>query len=713
MSSAHVPLPLFPLPPYPPARLGDDAEVHHGELVADPYRWLEDAESAETGAFVTAENEVTEAYLACLPAREAIRRRLAELWSFPRYGVPFERDGRWFQFRNAGLQDQRVLYVMGAPDDEGRVLLDPNTLSDDGTVAITDFEVTRDGRLLAYATSRAGSDWTTWHVRSVDEGTDLADRLEWCKFSGASWLADGSGFYYSAPDPPQPGSELQAQSRHGRVFRHRLGRSQAEDELVFETPDEPDWGSSGTVTDDGRYLVVSIARGTFPESQLHVLDLEHPELGVRPLIGDFSAVAELVTNVGSSFFVLTGSGAERRRLVAIELADGITAPPPDSWREVIPQADGTLVHARHCGEHLVCHYLEDAHSVLRVYDLGGALVRDVPLPGLVSLFDADEAPDSIQGRPSNPLVFFKVASFLEPGSIWCHDLESGETSIVRSSAAPFDASSYVTEMVFAISEDGTKLPVFVSRRRDVTPTGDVPVLLYGYGGFNVPMRPAFSEQMAVFMERGGVYAEAVLRGGGEYGKAWHDAGRLANKQNVFDDFCACARHFIQTGWSRPGRVAIIGASNGGLLVGACITQHPELFGAAVAEVGVLDMLRFHKFTIGWAWTSDFGDPDDPEQYLWPRAYSPLHHVVPGTKYPPTLITTGDHDDRVVPGHSLKFTAALQAAVAGLPDAGPILLRVETSAGHGAGKPTSKQIAERADVLAFLEIALGLHETGAL
>jgi prolyl oligopeptidase len=700
------------LPSYPPARLGDDAEIRHGELVADIYRWLESADSPETAAFVTAQNEVTAAYLEGVPTREVIRRRLAELWSFPRLGVPFERGGRWFQFRNSGLQDQRVLFVMSSPDDEGRVLLDPNVLAADGTVSVNTYEVSPDGRLLAYATSSAGSDWKTWHVRAVDDGNDLDDRIEWSKFSGAAWSGDGSGFYYGAPDRPAAGTELQAECRNQRVFCHRLGTPQTEDDRVFETPDEPEWVPSATVTDDGNYLVVSISRGTFPESQLHVLDLDHAELGWRPLVADFSSLSEFVTNVRSRFFVLTGSGAERHRLVAVDLGDDAAGPAgpagtaPEEWREIIPEAAGTLVGVRHCGAHFVCHYLEDAHSVLRIHDLDGAFVQEVPLPGIVSLFDADEEPDSIQGRPGTALFFFKVTSFLEPGSIWCHDLGSGETSIVSPSQAPFDAAAYVTEQVFATSDDGTRVPLFVSRRRDVTPTGDVPVLLHGYGGFNVAITPGFRVQMAVWMERGGIFAEAVLRGGGEYGKSWHDGGRLANKQNVFDDFRACARYFTESGWSRPERVAICGASNGGLLVGASITQHPEEFGAAVAEVGVFDMLRFHKFTIGWAWTSDFGDPDDPEQYPWPRAYSPLHHVVSGTKYPPTLIMTGDHDDRVVPGHSLKFAAAMQAAVAGVTDAGPILLRVETSAGHGAGKPTTKQIAERTDVLAFLEAALG-------
>jgi prolyl oligopeptidase len=639
-------------------------------------------------------------------SRDDIRRQLTELWSLPRVGVPFERGGHWFQFRNSGLQDQQVLFVMETLYDLGRPLLDPNSFSGDGTVAVTALSVSSDGQLVAYATSAGGSDWRTWRIRRVTDGVDLEDVVEWSKYSEAAFLGDGSGFFYGAPDRPAAGTELHAESRNLRILLHRCGTSQAEDELVFAAPHEPEWVPHPSVTFDGRYLVVSISCGTAPESRVLVLDLEEPALGLRPLVADFSSVAEVVANVGSRFYVLTEAGAPRRRLVTIDLEDAANG--PDAWREVIGERDDTLVSAKHCGGRLVCHYLEDAHSVLRIFELDGTFVSNVPVPGFVSLLESASGGDSLEGLPSRPTVHFKVTSFLESGSVWSHDLESGTTELVTPSAARLDAADYVTEQVFAVSADGTKVPLFVSRRRDVVPTGEIGVLLHGYGGFNIAITPAFSVAAAVFMQRGGIFAEAVLRGGGEYGKAWHDDGRLARKQNVFDDFCACARYFSDAGWSRPGRLAISGGSNGGLLVGACLTQHPELFGAAVPEVGVLDMLRFHKFTIGWAWTSDFGDPDDPEQFPWPRAYSPLHHLVAGTPYPPTLVMTGDHDDRVVPGHSLKFAAALQAAVAGDPAAGPVLLRVETSAGHGAGKPTSKLIAERADFLAFLEAALGLN-----
>jgi prolyl oligopeptidase len=493
-----------------------------------------------------------------------------------------------------------------------------------------------------------------------------------------------------------PGREYLDKTRVRRVLFHRLGTEQAEDELVFAAPEEPEWLPDATVTDDGRFLIVSISRGTAPESQLWVLDLAdtaEPATGLRPLVPDFGSIVEAVATVGSTFYLLTDHEAERRRIVAVDF----DRPDRDHWREVVPESADTLRDAHWFGGRLVCHYLHDAHSVVRVHELDGTHVRDIPLPGIASL-------EGIDGRHDRDLVHLLATSFTESGSLWLHDLGSGQTALVRPSGCRIDPAAYVTEQVSVTSADGTRIPVFVTRRRDVTPTGDVPALLYGYGGFNIPLTPSFSVTWAVWLERGGLLAVANLRGGGEYGRAWHDAGRLARKQNVFDDFAACARWLSESGWSRPERIAVNGRSNGGLLVGASLTQHPELFGAAVPEVGVLDMLRFHTFTIGWAWTSDYGDPDEPEPYSWVRAYSPLHNVRPGVAYPPTLVLTGDHDDRVVPGHSFKFTAALQAAQGG---AAPVLVRVETETGHGVGKPTRKAIAERADVLAFLDQALTL------
>ncbi len=676
---------------YPPARRADVVEELHGVAIADPFRWLESADDPDTRAWVAAQNQLTESFLARVPAREEIRARLSELWDYPRFDVPFERGGRWFQTRNTGLQDQGVLYVAASPGGEGRVVLDPNTRSEDGTVAIAGLEVSEDGSLLAYATSAAGSDWMTWRVRDVATGLDRDDVVEWCKFSGAAWRRDGSGFFYGALPRPEPGHEFDAESRALRILFHQIGAAQLDDPVVFAAPDQPEWLPAAAVSDDGRYLIISIQRGTNPEIRIEVLDLDDPDGGYRTLVTGFDTKVAVVGNAGSTFYVSTDLNADLGRLVAIDLED----PGPDRWRQVVAERPETLVAAYLFGGRLLCHYLQDAHSVLRVYEPDGAPVREIPLVGMVSV-------DGIAGRATSSTVHFRVTSFTESGAVWSYDLATGRTATVHPSTARIDPGDYLTEQVFATSGDGTRVPMFLTRRRDVAPTGEVPALLYGYGGFDIPITPSFSLPFAVWMERGGLLAIANLRGGGEYGRAWHDGGRLAHKQQVFDDFRACARYLQESGWSEPRRTAIYGGSNGGLLVGASLTQHPEAFGAAVSAVGVFDMLRFHRFTIGWAWTSDFGSPDDPEQFRWLLAYSPLHNVRPGTCYPPSLLLTGDHDDRVVPGHSLKFAATLQSAQAC--DA-PVLLRVETAAGHGAGKPLSKVIAENADRLTFIEVAL--------
>jgi prolyl oligopeptidase len=736
------------VPVPPPTRTVDQVDDYHGETVADPYRWLEDTNSAETRAWIAEQNRVTQQYLSQFPEREAIRARLGEMFDYPRWDVPFERGGRWFQTRNSGLQNQSPLYLMRSPDDEGTVLLDPNEMSPDGTVSLSSLSVTDDGSLVAYAASAAGSDWMTWHVRDVECGEDLPDMVEWAKFASAAWLPDGSGFFYGAAARPEPGAEYTESTRSQRVQFHRLGTSQREDFVVFEAPEEPDWLPYAEVTEDGRYCLITISRGTNPESSILVLELGQGGQGGgggeggegaapvsgradraafesgggagRWLVEGHFAKARVITNVGSTFYVLTDQDADRQRIVAIELG----RPEVANWREVVAEREALLLGARNCGGHLVCHFLEDACSRLKVFGLDGAFVREIPVPPFSALRADDEAAP-VEGRAGSDLCHFGLWSFTDAGSIWSHDVATAETSRLRRSQAPLDESAVVTEQVFVEADDGVKVPMFLVRRRDVVADGEVPVLLYGYGGFDIPLTPEFNWARAVFVERGGMMAIANLRGGGEYGKPWHDAGRLATKQRVFDDFCECARWLASSGWSRPGRIAINGGSNGGLLVGACLTQHPELFGAAVPEVGVLDMLRYHLFTIGWAWTSDFGNPDNPEEYPWLRAYSPLHNVQEGLSYPPTLVMTGDHDDRVVPPHSFKFAAALQAAqarrgpTAALTANGssehepgesepvaPVLIRIETSAGHGHGKPVSKIIAERADMLTFVEAAVG-------
>jgi len=689
---------------YPPTATGSDAGDYHGEIVADPYRWLENTTSPETTAWIVAQNALTRTALA--GAGEAERAALTELVTnladYPRYGVPFERGGRWFQFRNSGLQDQPVLYVLDSPEGSGQPLLDPNGLSADGTVAVSGAEVSDDGRLLAYATSAGGSDWQTWRVRDVATGKDTDDVIEWSKFSGAAWRKDATGFYYCALDRPEAGREYLAVDSLQRIFFHRIGTDQTEDELVFARPEQPDWMPWAQVSDDGRYLIISVSVGTAPQAQLHAIDLTEPRGELTTLIGDFESTAEVVTTVGTKFYLVTDYQAERKRLVAVSADDTAR----EHWREVIGEADDTLVDARYYGGKLICHYLHNAHSVLRVHELDGSLTGEIPLPGLASIGDVCGNGTGLSGRPSSDLMHFGVTSFAESGSLWSYQIAAGKAEEVRPSTARIDPGKYQTEQVFATSDDGTAISVFLTRRTDLEPTGDAPVLLYGYGGFDIPITPSFGVLHAAWLETGGMLAVANLRGGGEYGRAWHEGGRLAVKQNVFDDFCACARWLADSGWSRADRIAIEGGSNGGLLVGACLTQHPELFGACIAHVGVFDMLRFHKFTIGRAWTSDYGNPDDAVQYRWLRAYSPLHNLTPGQPYPATLLLTGDHDDRVVPGHSFKFAAALQAAQGG---EAPALIRIETSAGHGAGKPTSKIIAESADVLAFLRLALAITD----
>jgi prolyl oligopeptidase len=687
---------------YPPTAKGSDADDYHGEIIADPYRWLENTNAQETTAWITAQNALTQDWLAQAGDRDAIRERLVKLADYPKYGVPFERGGRWFEFRNSGLQDQAVLYVLDAPDDEGTVLLDPNALATDGTVAISGVAVTSDGSLLAYGTSAAGSDWQTWRVRDTSTGTDLPDVVEWAKSDDVAWRKDKSGFYYMAPEPPAPGTEYLAESGLRRILFHRIGRPQSDDEVVFTHPEHPDWYPRAQVSEDGRFLIISVYSGTAPQAQVHVLDLSEAGAALRPLVGDFESIADVVGTEGTTFYLVTDHLAERKRLVAAEL----DRPDRENWVEVIGQRQDTLLAAYKFGGKFVCHYLRDAHSVLLARDADGGNGREIAVPGYGSVEDACRIGEGVTGRDGSELMHFGLTSFAEPGAVWSHNLSTGQTALVRQSTAALDAGRFTVDQVRVTSADGTELTMFLARRDDIRPTGDVPVLLYGYGGFDIPITPGFSLLLAAWMDAGGLLAVANLRGGGEYGRAWHDAGRLANKQNVFDDFCACARWLASAGWSRADRIAITGASNGGLLVGACLTQHPELFGACVAYVGVLDMLRFDKFTVGRAWVADYGSPDDPEQFRWLRAYSPLHNLTPGRSYPATLLLTGDHDDRVVPGHSFKFAAALQAAQGG--DA-PVLIRVETSAGHGAGKPTSKIIAESADVLAFLRQALAITD----
>jgi prolyl oligopeptidase len=693
--------------------------------VADPYRWLEDSTAPEVALWVASQNELTESLLSRVPSRQEIGSQVRRWWDYPRVGVPFERGGRWFQASWSGLQNQPVLWVTDAPAAQGRVLIDPNSLAADGTVALNSVSVSPDGSTLAYATSASGSDWLTWRLRDVVSGADLADELRWCKSGTAEWAKDGSGFYYAAMSRPRPGRELLDASGATRILFHRRGTTQDDDEAVF-TPDDPATYCEAKVSTDGRYLVLSLSRGIGPGGQVRVLELDHRDAGWQVLIPACEAKVAVVASQGPVFYVLTDDIADKRRIVAIDAA-ALPAGEPLSRagaeraasggpgregrgsrtalpgaREVVAESADTLLEAHFFGGRLIGHYLRQACSLLRVFELDGTNAGDIPLPGLVTLGGTRH--DLIEGAPASDIVHFEVESFTEPASLWRHDLGSGQTTLVSPAAVRLSPDEYVTEQVMVTSADGTAVLMFLVRRRDLRRSGDVPVLLYGYGGVGVSVTPEFSPAWAAWVERGGLLAVASLRGGGEYGRAWHEAGRRASKQNAFEDFCACARWLASSGWSRADRIAINGASNGGLLVGACLTRHPELFGAAVADAGVFDMLRFPLFTVGRAWTTEYGDPADPGQYRWLRRYSPLHSVAPG-RFPPVLLTTSDHDDRVVPGHSFKFAAALQAAQTA---SAPVLLAVRRDAGHSRrGKPADKAIAEAADCLTFLEGALGI------
>ena len=685
---------MAPMPrlTYPTPPTADQVDDYHGTPIGDPYRPLEDSDAPASRAWIAAQNELTARVLGELPARPTIRERLAELWNYPRAGAPWRRRDRWFQLRNTGLQDQDVLWTADGPEAEGTVLLDPNRLSAHGTTALSDLAVSESGELVACAMSEAGSDWHTWSVRRAATGEGLPDRIAWCKFSSAAWTHDDAGFFYGRYPEPAADAAHEATNRDMELCYHRLGTDAATDRLVFSTPDHPDWGFEPAVSDDGRLLVISVWRGTDPETRIYVADLEDGvEVAVvRPLLDEADARYEIIATIDGTLYLLTDREAPLGRVIAVDVGD------PEHAREVIPQGDDALEQVRLVGNRLAAVTLHHASHRLAIFELDGRHVVDVTLPGIGTVVD-------MAGRRSDDELFLTFMTFAAPASLLAVNMADGAVREVGRPALAWDPGDFVTRQVFVTSDDGTRVPLFLTHHRDAGPGGDVPTLLYGYGGFGVSIGPTFKPDWLAWMERGGLLAVASLRGGGEYGKAWHDAGRLASKQNVFDDFAACARWLATSGWTRAARIGISGRSNGGLLVGACLTQHPELFGAAVAGVGVMDMLRFHRFTIGWGWTSDYGSADDPEQFRTLLAYSPLHNLRAGTAYPATLVTTGDHDDRVVPGHSFKFAAALQAAQAG---EAPILARIETDAGHGHGKPVSKQIDERTDELAFLELALG-------
>lgn len=670
---------------YPATHRGDATDQYHGVTVADPYRWLEDAESDATAAWVKAQNEQTRAYLDGIAQRPQLVNRLTELWNYERFGIPVRRGETYFFTHNDGLQNQNVLYKTRSLDAPREILLDPNTLSEDGTVALSSWAPTRDGKLIAYSLADGGSDWRTIRVRDVATGNDSGDEIRWVKFSPIAWLPDASGFFYCRYDAPEPGQELSGTNYFQKLYFHQLGRPQSDDTLIYQRDDEKEWGFSPTVSEDGSLLVISNWRSTERVSQIFVKDLADPNSSVRPLITGFDAEYDFVERQGDELFFLTDSDAPRRRLIAVNVNDG------SSRREVIATGDDVLESASLFGDTFFANYLKDARSLVKLYSIDGMPIRELDLPGLGTasgfggLRDADE-------------TFFTFTNYITPASVYRIDLKTDEVTLWRQPVVAIDVDAYQTEQIFFESRDGTKVPMVITRHRDTKLDGNNRTLLYGYGGFDISLTPTFSPAVAGWLDSGGIYAVANLRGGGEYGRQWHESGMLFNKQNVFDDFIAAAETLIKLNYTTPQRLAIRGGSNGGLLVGAVMTQRPDLFGACLPAVGVLDMLRFHKFTIGWAWVGEYGSSDDAKQFEYLMTYSPLHRLKAGTCYPATLITTADRDDRVVPAHSFKFAAALQHAQG---CDRPTLIRIETRAGHGAGTPVSKSIDEYADLWAFL------------
>jgi len=675
---------------YPDTPRVDQLDVLHGVPVADPYRWLEDLDSPETRAWITAQNRLTAEYLESLPERAALRRRLGELWDFPRWGAPFRQGEHYFFIRHDGLRNQSVLYTQDRLDGEPRVLLDPNQLSGDGTVALAAFNLSEDGRYLAYGLTNGGTDWQEWRVREVETGRDLSDLLRWVKFSQSAWTHDAAGFFYCRYDEPVEG-RLGHANFWQKIYYHRLGTDQAVDVLVYDRPDDREMGFIPYVSDDGRYLLIHAWKGTEDENALFFKDLGEPGLPVRDLLSAFDASYTYVGNDGPIVWLQTDAGAPRGRLIAVDLRD----PEPGRWRELIPETEETLQGVTSVGRRFVALYLQDAASRVRIFERDGRPVRELELPGLGSV-------SGFAGTQKSSETFYVFCSYTTPGTVYHHDVESGATRLFGQPEVAFDPESFETRQVFYESRDGTRVPMFITGKKGLPLDGSRPTFLYGYGGFNTSMTPAFSVPYLAWMERGGVYAVANLRGGGEYGEDWHLAGTRRNKQNTFDDLIAAGEWLIANGYTSRERLALGGHSNGGLVAAAVLIQRPDLAGAVLVGVGVLDMLRFHKFTIGWGWVSDYGSPEDAEDFALLHAYSPYHNVRPGTAYPAVLITTADHDDRVVPAHSFKFAAALQHAHGG---PAPVLIRIETRAGHGTGKPITKQIGEAADELSFLWSAL--------
>jgi len=670
---------------YPQPPKSGQTDDYFGTKIADPYRDLENADAAPTRKWIEAENKLTFDYLAAIPERKQINDKLTALWNYEKFTVPFRDGGRYFVSRNTGLQNQNVLHTASALPGDLKPLLDPNTLSKDGTVALSGIDVSDDGKLLAYGLAVAGSDWQEWKVRDIATGKDLSDDVKWVKFSTASWKHDGSGFFYSRYDAPASADQLKQANYFHKVYFHKLGTPQSKDELIYERKDHKDWNFSPQVTEDGEFLIITVSQGTDPKNRIFYKELKDPKASVVELLDKQDASYKFIAHYEGEFLFSTDLDAPRGRIVAINSIE------PSHIHTIVPEAADKLESVELVNDLFIASYLKDAHSVVRLFHLSGEAAGEIPLPGLGTA-------SGFTGKRTDTETFYSYVSFTEPSTVYRHDLKTGQSTPLYRPKVDFKSEEFTTEQVFYQSKDGTKVPMFLTYRKGLEKNGENATILYGYGGFDISITPSFTPAVATWLQMGGVYAVANLRGGGEYGEEWHLAGTKLRKQNVFDDFIAAGEWLIANKYTSTPKLAISGRSNGGLLVGAALNQRPELWGAALPGVGVMDMLRFQKFTIGWAWTSDYGSSENADEFAAISKYSPLHNIKPGTKYPPTLIVTADHDDRVFPGHSFKYAATMQAAQSG---PAPVLIRIETRAGHGAGKPTSKVIEETTDQWAFL------------
>jgi prolyl oligopeptidase len=684
---------------YPATKKVDVVDEYHGTKVPDPYRWLEDdvRKSKDVAQWVEDENKVTNAFLASIPEREAIKKRITDLWNYEKISAPSKHGGKYVFSKNNGLQNQSVLFIQDTLESEPRMLLDPNTWSKDGTIALSGAAFSDDAKYLAYGKAEAGSDWNTWYVLDVTTGKPMSDELKWVKFSGVSWMKDNSGFFYSRFPEPAKEAAFQSLNENQTLYFHKIGTPQSEDKLIYKTPEHPRWTISGQVTEDDRFLIISIGDGTTSrKARIAYQDFKDVNRGIVDLVPNHENKFSFLGNDGGVFYFQTDFNAPKYQVIAID----IKHPERANWKTIIPEAKEPLDSVDLTGDQFICNYLKDAKTEVRVYDMAGKHIRDVELPGIGTAA-------GFGGKRTDKETFYTFLSFTTPPSVYRYDIPTGKSTLLRRPQVKFDPTQYEVTQKFYASKDGTKVPMFIAHKKGLKLDGTNPTLLYGYGGFNISLTPAFSISRLQWMEMGGVLAVANLRGGGEYGDAWHRAGTKSQKQNVFDDFIAAAEYLIAQKYTSNKKLAIQGGSNGGLLVGACLTQRPDLFGACLPAVGVMDMLRFQKFTAGRFWTDDYGSSDNTEDFQALVKYSPYHNLKPGTAYPPTLITTADTDDRVVPGHSFKFAARLQECQSG---SAPVLIRIETKAGHGAGKPTSKMIEEVADQWAFLVKTLDFKPT---